>query len=125
MLEKRAIAWRTAPRERIVVVGGPQGKYHLTQDGQALNAADPRRSMALEQLLAQTETCTQTLYLRPVAGTEVITHSLSSDMRETYYQLIAWVPGMRLILAAEGMLANSLWSWGVPLVTISFTECPL
>jgi hypothetical protein len=328
MLEKRAIAWRTVPRERVVVVGGPQGKYHLTQDGQALNAADPRRSMALEQLLAQiasastpkdkqtitlqpprattptavaletetlaastddlsagqppiasehgvdcgdqapglpdtlqiitadgaqlafvtrgggvallnlttgqtrtfsqtlsfagwspsgqhlllgysefryrgnfvvprqtfwappealpgatdwlaltmadgallavsvpggqcyrvlppgslgeggvgsilwsadgwlawtggldhlaqTETWTQTLYRRPVAGTEVVTRSLSSDIRETYYQLIAWVPGRRLILAAEGMLANSLWSWGVPLVTINFTECPL
>jgi hypothetical protein len=69
--------------------------------------------------LAQTETWTQTLYLQPVAGAEVITRSLSGDIRETYYQLIAWVPGTRLILAAEGMLANSLWSWGVPLVTIS------
>jgi hypothetical protein len=75
--------------------------------------------------LAQTETWTQTLYLRPAAGAEVITRSLSSDIRETYYQLITWVPGTRLILAAEGMLANSLWSWGVPLVTINFTECPL
>jgi hypothetical protein len=69
--------------------------------------------------LAQTEAWTQTLYLQPAAGAEVITRSLSSDIRETYYRLIAWVPGTRLILAAEGMLANSLWSWGVPLVTIN------
>ena len=62
----------------------------------------------------------QDLYVRSVEATgEPTTLRLSDDIRETYYQLIDWVPGTRLILAGQGMLAVSLWSWGVPLVTIN------
>lgn len=53
LLETRAMAWRTGPQDRLMVVGGPQGKYLLTQDGQALNAADPGRNTTLEKLLNQ------------------------------------------------------------------------
>ena len=62
----------------------------------------------------------QDLYVRSVEATgEPTTLRLSDDIRETYYQPIDWVPGTRLILAGRGMLAVSLWSWGVPLVTIN------
>ena len=62
----------------------------------------------------------QTLYIRPVEGEAKTTAwRLSDDIREAYYQIIDWVPGTRLILAARGMLAVSLWSWGVPIVTIN------
>jgi len=62
----------------------------------------------------------QDLYVRSVEATsEPTTLRLSDDIRETYYQLIEWVPGTRLILAGRGMVAVSLWSWGVPLVTIN------
>jgi Tol biopolymer transport system component len=62
----------------------------------------------------------QTLYIRPVEGeAETTAWCLSDDIREAYYQIMDWVPGTRLILAARGMMAISLWSWGVPLVTIN------
>lgn len=62
----------------------------------------------------------QMLYVRPVEGdTEVTAWRLSDDIREAYYQIIDWVPGTRLILAGQGMMAVSLWSWGVPIVTIN------
>ena len=62
----------------------------------------------------------QMLYVRPAEGdAEVTAWRLSDDIREAYYQIVDWVPGTRLILAARGMLAVSLWSWGVPLVTIN------
>ncbi len=62
----------------------------------------------------------QMLYVRPAEGdTEVTTWRLSDDIREAYYQIIDWVLGTRLILAARGMMAVSLWSWGIPIVTIN------
>lgn len=65
------------------------------------------------------ETLPQTLFLHPVgAKTEPLTWPLSDDIRQTYYRLIDWVPGTRLILAAEGFMGASVWSWGLPLVAI-------
>jgi len=62
----------------------------------------------------------QMLYVRSAEGdAEVTAWRLSDDIREAYYQIIDWVPSTRFILAARGMLAVSLWSWGVPLVTIN------
>lgn len=65
------------------------------------------------------ETFSQTLFLRPVgAKTDVLTWPLSDDIRRTYYRLLDWVPGTRLILAAEGFMGASVWADGLPLVTI-------
>ena len=62
----------------------------------------------------------QDLYVRSVEATgEPTTLRLSDDIRATYYQIVDWAPGTRLILAGRGMLAVSFWSWGVPLVTIN------
>jgi hypothetical protein len=70
--------------------------------------------------LAEASQFEQMLYVRPVEGdAEVTAWRLSDDIHEAYYQIVDWVPGTRLILAARGMLAVSLWSWGVPLVTIN------
>jgi Tol biopolymer transport system component len=70
--------------------------------------------------LAEAGQFEQMLYVRPAEGdAEVTAWRLSDDIREAYYQIVDWVPGTRLILAARGMLAVSLWSWGVPLVTIN------
>jgi len=70
--------------------------------------------------LAEASQFAQTLYVRPAEGdAEITTWRLSDDIREAYYQIVDWVPGTRLILAARGVLAVSLWSWGVPLVTIN------
>lgn len=51
--EKRKIAWRGGPVERIVLVGGPQGKYTLTDDGRALNTCTSERDSMLSALLEQ------------------------------------------------------------------------
>jgi hypothetical protein len=62
----------------------------------------------------------QTLYVRPFEGkAETTTWHLSNDIREVYYQIMDWVPGTRLILAGQGMMAVSLWVDGVPLATIN------
>jgi hypothetical protein len=75
-------------------------------------------SLTLDQLIEASQ-WEQTLYLQPADGSaEVATWHLSDDIREAYYQLVDWVTGTRLILAGQGFLANSLWTWGVPLVTI-------
>lgn len=52
-------------------------------------------------------------------GTAVITHRLSDDIRDAYYELLDWVPGTNLILAGKGLMAASLWVDGAPLVTIN------
>ena len=62
----------------------------------------------------------QMLYVRPAEeSAEVTAWRLSDEIRETYYQIMDWVPGTRLILAGRGMMAISLWVDGVPLVTIN------
>ncbi len=55
---------------------------------------------------------------RADGNAETITWRLSDDVQAAYYQLVDWVPGTSLLLAGRGMLANSAWSWGVPLVAI-------
>lgn len=55
---------------------------------------------------------------RADGNVETITWRLSDDVQEAYYQLVDWAPGTSLLLAGRGMLANSAWSWGVPLVVI-------
>ena len=44
---------------------------------------------------------------------------MSDDARQTHYQILDWIPGTPLLLAAQGKLANSLWSWAVPLATVN------
>lgn len=62
----------------------------------------------------------QMLYVRPVeGGAETTAWCLSDNIRGAYYQLLDWVPGTRLILAGQDMMAVSLWTWGIPLVTIN------
>ena len=69
--------------------------------------------------LAKDEHWEQALYVRPAEGDEMPrTLYLSKDIRETYYHLVSWVPGTRLLLAGRGMLSASLWVDGVPLVAI-------
>lgn len=52
-------------------------------------------------------------------GRQPLVWRLSEDFSKTYYQILDWVPGTRLILAAKGMACNSCWTWGVPLVAIN------
>lgn len=52
-VEKVPLAWRNGVVERLVLVGGPQGKYTITDDGRALNASTSERDMALSDLLEQ------------------------------------------------------------------------
>ena len=61
----------------------------------------------------------QELHVQSLGGTGApfLLH-LSDDIRETYYRLIDWVPGARLILAGRGLVSASMWADGVPLVTI-------
>ncbi|MCL5997126.1 MAG: hypothetical protein M1546_13875 [Chloroflexi bacterium] len=62
----------------------------------------------------------QTLFVKSADDDgEPVALQLSADVRRTYYQLIDWVPHSRLILAGRGLMANSLWVDGVPLVTIN------
>jgi hypothetical protein len=61
----------------------------------------------------------QTLWVSTDLGVTLQPQILSEDIRETYYQLIDWVPGSHLILAGKGLAGNSLWVDGVPLVTIN------
>ena len=76
-------------------------------------------SLSLDQL-AESNRWAQILYVQLADGSNPpITWRVSEDFRKTYYQIIDWTPGTHLILAAKGMLANSLWSWGVPLSIIN------
>jgi hypothetical protein len=75
-------------------------------------------SLTTDQL-AEAGQFEQILYVQPADGSGKATAwRLSDDIREAYYQIIDWVPGTRLILAGQGMMAASLWVDGVPLVTI-------
>ncbi len=44
------MAWRGGPKERLMLVGGPQGKYTITEDGQALNASSAKRNTTLTEI---------------------------------------------------------------------------
>jgi len=69
--------------------------------------------------LAEARSWVQELYVRPVdSGEDPTVLHLSDDIRTTYYQLVDWVPGTRLILAGRGMLSASLWVDGISLVTV-------
>jgi Tol biopolymer transport system component len=69
--------------------------------------------------LAETDEWSQELHARTAStDADPTSHLLSSDIRETYFELIDWGPGTRLILAGRGMLSTSVWVDGVPLVTI-------
>ncbi len=61
----------------------------------------------------------QELTVQQADGQDKKALPLSKDIRESYLQLVSWIPGTRLILAGSGLLANSLWVDGVPLVTIN------
>jgi dipeptidyl aminopeptidase/acylaminoacyl peptidase len=63
----------------------------------------------------------QILYVQLVeGGTATTALRLSDDIRETYYQIIDWVPGTRLILAGRLIfLSSSLQADGLPLVAIN------
>ncbi len=62
----------------------------------------------------------QMLYVRPVEGEEDTTAwRLSDNFRETYYHILDWAPGARLILAGRGMMSVSLFEDGGSLVTIN------
>ena len=52
-IEKVPLAWRSGLVERVVLVGGPQGKYTITDDGRALNACMSKRDSTLSALLEQ------------------------------------------------------------------------
>jgi hypothetical protein len=76
-------------------------------------------SLNLDQL-AESGQWVQTLYIQPADQSKApVALRVSEDFRKTYYLLMDWAPGTHLILAAKGMAANSLWSWGVPLSTIN------
>ena len=44
------MAWRGGPKEVLMLVGGPQGKYTITEDGQVLNASSAKRNTTLTEL---------------------------------------------------------------------------
>jgi len=71
--------------------------------------------------LAETGQWEQTLHVQPADGSaDVTTLHLGDDIRETYYQIIDWAPGTRLILAGRlGFLSSSLQADGLPLVAIN------
>lgn len=61
----------------------------------------------------------QTIYVRPVSpGAKEHSWDVSDDVRLAYFQLLDWVPGRRLLLAARGSLADFLSGQGIPLVTL-------
>jgi hypothetical protein len=50
-LRRGPMAWRGGPVEKLMFAGGPQAKYTLTDDGQALNSLVPGRDTTLQALL--------------------------------------------------------------------------
>lgn len=52
-LKRVPLAWRGGPIEKIMLVGGPQGKYTLTDDGRALNTSASGKDTTLSALLEQ------------------------------------------------------------------------
>ncbi len=52
-LRRVPLAWRGGSVEKIMLAGGPQGKYTLTDDNRALNASTPERDTTLSALLEQ------------------------------------------------------------------------
>ncbi len=69
--------------------------------------------------LSQAKSRGQPLNIQNMSSGEKKSWRLSEDVRDLYYLPIEWVPDMHLILAGRGLVANSYWSWGVPLVTIN------
>ena len=98
----------------------PAGSLGANGRGRVLWAAGGRLAWtpSLDQL-AEAGEGEQVLHIgRADGNAETITWRLSDDVQEAYYQLVDWAPGTSLLLAGRGMLANSAWSWGVPLVAI-------
>jgi len=88
-------------------------KMHWSQDGWLAWTLDPDQ-------LAETGQWEQILYVRPADGSaEIAVWRLSDNFRETYYHILDWAPGARLILAGRGPMSASLFEDGGTLVTIN------
>jgi len=98
----------------------PAGSLGAGGRGRVLWSAGGRLAWtpSLDQLAAVGEG-EQVLHVgRADGNAETVTWCLSDDVQGAYYQLVDWAPGTSLLLAGRGMLANSAWSWGVPLAAI-------
>ncbi|MEW6232901.1 MAG: hypothetical protein AB1566_11405 [Chloroflexota bacterium] len=124
--------WLAAPTAygALLAVPFPQGKTRqvlppgsLGRDGRGIVRWSPDGWLAWSlntDQLVDVGQFDQVLYVRRADGDgKSTTWRLSDDVRKTYYQLIGWVPGTRLILAGRGRMAVSLWVDGVPLVAIN------
>jgi hypothetical protein len=113
----RALAFPQGESRNILPAGSlaAYGPAHLLWSSEGRLAW----SLSMDQV-AEAGELEQVLQVGSADGNrEIITWPLSDDARQTYYQLLDWVPGTPLLLAAQGKLANSLWSWAVPLATVN------
>jgi hypothetical protein len=99
----------------------PAGSLGAVGGGHVLWSSEGRLawSLSMDQLAADGE-FEQVLQVGWADGyRETVTWHLSDDARQAYYQILDWVPGTPLLLAAQGKLTDALWSGAVPLATIN------
>ncbi|NIV36662.1 MAG: hypothetical protein GWN58_46680, partial [Anaerolineae bacterium] len=99
----------------------PAGSLGADGRGVGLWSSEGRLAWALSiGQLAEASEFEQVLQVGWADGNrEAVTWQVSDDARQAYYQILDWVPGTPLLLAARGKLANSLSSSALPLATVN------